>query len=311
MLHVTPGRLIASVAVITLAACMSYSQKELLKELRELASKDGIVVGGASGPGTFQFQVGDSHSFLQTLSAPMFVTTISSDGRVIAGPSEHGARFIVFSLDEQRVIGSFALTEYSGQARLALTREGTRLAICGQFQAGKQANFGVKTFSVLSGLEERSYPLPSTRQGGVTCGAMSWHPSGRSLAIGTGFDICEIDTSTGNIKCRIRGGLPAWSASGESIAYRTEEGYLGLWSSQGPSERILERIQIRHFLRWSPDDSYLVFAESTTFGVRTVVYRVRDGNSASLGTSLKVGHSTGWLRLDPQAVRAVTLSTDK
>lgn len=109
-------------------------------------------------------------------------------------------------------------------------------------------------------LEERSYP-----------DSFGLSSSGTELVYDTDKKIYVYSLATDSVRLLVEGTSPTWSPKGDWIAYRDLNGGARLISPDGSKTKgILPGIVIRRGFRWSPDGSYLLFANAKTYNIQIV-----------------------------------------
>lgn len=199
---------------------------------------------------------------------------IATDGTLIGGNSK---QFVVLSPDGRRR-ASFPEPAYTSQitwnhrtdtiAAIVVDNNTKRLVL-------EYWPFGSQRFTVVAPIEQpnSNAPLPT----------ISWSPDGSAIAYSTSTEIFVYTLSDRKKLVIAEGTNPAWSPSGDWIAFQDKRRRACVVNTRNHSSRVLiPDAQIRWGVRWSPDSKYVLvtvlrprasFHEETEFQV----YRVSDG----------------------------------
>lgn len=261
-----------------------------------------------------------------TQDATSLYPSISRDGKMIAyarvkaNQSGRVLAIATYSVTSDKHT-EYAAGEYSGS--IAISPDASRLAYPGArpFRQGGQEGgdnhlhiIDLGTGQQIVGPEINSSPWPVFA---------SWSPDSRQLAFAVSGEIRVWDSNTGKVSKVADGDLPAWSPSGEWIAYlpgiwQPELGRTVLSSGRwGPKCLIVHpdgtgrktlldlthsKSSPRFFVEapvWSPDSKTLLLNELDDVDKNTVTVHALDIGTLKLKTVFtKSYHVLGWARAD-------------
>jgi Tol biopolymer transport system component len=222
--------------------------------------------------------------------------SISRDGSLVAtvrlktGGYPRQVAIATYSIPEKKWT-EYAEGEFAGA--VAVTPDGSKLAFSASRQrVGGSGDDHLHIIDLRTGRESIGPQVPSFSQVFV-----SWSPDSRRLAYSFNFEIRVWDTDTSKTSKIADGALPAWSPSGEWIAYlqgasddRSGTRCMEVHPDGSGEIALVQPHKERGFVEppvWSPDSNAILLNELVNFDKATVDVHMLDLKTHRLKTVFK------------------------
>jgi hypothetical protein len=227
------------------------------------------------------------------------VEAFAGDGRGVVG---RNGSFEVVAVGIDGRPGLIAHIEgHSGNSRVAVTNDLTRVAVCDRFQVDGRIARGI----VIAGMDGSRDLIHDVSASSDRCGQLSWNSATGELAAGVSPEIAIIDSAKLKVIRRFSGSLPAWAPDGGRIAFRNPAGLLCVAGADLTGTKCYEE-KVEGFIAWSPDGVYVAFERPDGFlFTRSSLFTVSDGSVRDVW-GVTTGFKTpvvGWLSLRTEDVR--------
>ena len=285
-------------------------QDDLLEELLRLRGKTGLSIASVGNFTMEVTSVGRPHTVEKRPFPFEFMI-----GRIAPSGLEAIGLLMDGSLVKTDIAGrvSAVARKYSHLRSLALSRDGSMVALCGAFDVAGSAHghlprsgdrkYGIALIDLRTDSASAllTFAAPSDLAG---CGDITWAPSAEYVVYGYKDKLYRYSLRSRESRFLREGSLPAWHPDGHWIAFRGRDSRIYLTDQSGRNSRVLVECNAVGGLRWSPDGRFLAFGETSRSGAagsRLSVTRLIDGVTTSIRTSIhpEIGRDEGWAFVKP------------